>query len=211
MSTITDWDNYLTLEGDGRELSLFFLAASKTSPRDYVNTKNVVACIQFMAKECVESLSFLDLKRLMKNKDEMKELKDLVEEINIGMVDMADESDQLIGIEDGIAHFDETGLSYAKYLKSLLLSHIKKNVMEVVEFVPHCDDPDCGLGTFQSTCLHCERPMIDYDLWWKKDSIIAAKEYDITCYRCGGSLFIKHDGLKTSLLRYQGKNPSLEI
>ncbi len=83
--------------------------------------------------------------------------------------------------------------SYVNYISTALSSNVRTTVRERGYFIEHCDDPSCGLGTFETICLHCNRPLIDYSVWWKRDDVLKGELQEISCYRCENTLVIHLD------------------
>lgn len=48
-------------------------------------------------------------------------------------------------------------------------------------FIGHCDEPECDLGAFHSTCPSCGLTDVDYDIWWEQDSIITGTPHIFEC------------------------------
>ena len=59
-------------------------------------------------------------------------------------------------------------------------------------FVPHCEEPDCGLGSLRFVCPHCGESAVDYDGWWQQEEIFKEtySPYRFRCDRCDKSLML---------------------
>lgn len=66
---------------------------------------------------------------------------------------------------------------------------------EIANFIPHCDDDHCNLGSFQYICPACKKKNIDYDIWFKIDDIHHGLILDILCEHCFDKLSVYYDDI----------------
>lgn len=190
---MNNWNKLITLEGkEESELTLFIL--SNRNNISYYDENTLVAVAQLMAMQLANSLSYYGLKRLLNNmKVGNVVISELLAEGLCGLMDSAVECNQLECIENGVAKLSDEGSSYMRYVTSILTKKLSKNLRENAFFTPHCDDVECDLGYFHSTCLKCEKPLMDYDIWWRKEEILSGKELKINCHHCQADLLILAD------------------
>jgi len=63
-----------------------------------------------------------------------------------------------------------------------------------VEWVPHCDMPNCDLGTVDYHCPACHRDCTSFDAWWKRTEVVENEgEATIECDQCGADLTLYWD------------------
>ena len=60
-------------------------------------------------------------------------------------------------------------------------------------FIPHCDNETCDLGTFQYICPHCNKNVIDYEVWWQQDNILTGTSEFFKCEECYEPLTVEWD------------------
>ena len=198
-----DWSKFITMEKKEADLALLIFLHAKNLW--FYEAKVLVAVVQLMVSSLSGSLSSQDYRRLVENlnRSSSRVLDHLLESLD-GLMDSAVECGQLEGIDGGMAKFDETGISYFKYVMNVTISNVINDIEEEGFFVPHCDDAECGLGTFKSTCLNCDRPIMDYDIWWRKDEVLNGREVELTCRWCEKELNIHADKSGIKVHRVKG-------
>lgn len=60
-------------------------------------------------------------------------------------------------------------------------------------FIPHCDDENCCLGTFEYECPCCQKSISDTSIWWHQDNIYNGKNKTFNCGNCKESLIVEWD------------------
>jgi len=64
-------------------------------------------------------------------------------------------------------------------------------------FLSHCDEADCGLGTFNYECPHCLVVQVDYNLWFEQDRVYAGEHVCGACPSCSKEIFVELQSLET--------------
>lgn len=60
-----------------------------------------------------------------------------------------------------------------------------------MNYIPHCDEPGCDLGTLEYTCPDCRTLVTDYDSWFKAWAAYMNDEpVLIKCAECKAQLYI---------------------
>jgi len=57
-------------------------------------------------------------------------------------------------------------------------------------FIPHCDNETCDLGSFNYQCPLCDTHCVDYDVWWKRDSVCNGEPHKFRCDYCKEELMV---------------------
>ena len=63
----------------------------------------------------------------------------------------------------------------------------------MIDFVPHCDEGYCDLGSFHYTCPLCHEYSVDYDFWWHKNDIYDGIPHELKCDKCDKDLIVWKD------------------
>lgn len=69
----------------------------------------------------------------------------------------------------------------------------------MAEFIKHCDDYDCDLGTFDFICPKCDSFVSDTTVWWKQDWL----PHEFNCPKCKTRLILSTDDDETSTYDYK--------
>lgn len=64
---------------------------------------------------------------------------------------------------------------------------------EIANFIPHCDNDHCDLGSFQYKCPKCGCNNVDFDMWWKIDELHHGSVIDLNCEFCKEALISYYD------------------
>jgi len=63
-------------------------------------------------------------------------------------------------------------------------------------WVPHCDEPGCGLGGFEYTCPCCGKGSTDYSVWFHFDDLVVNNnetQVDMVCEKCKAPLVVYYE------------------
>ena len=58
----------------------------------------------------------------------------------------------------------------------------------IASFTRHCEEPDCGLGTFNYECPICSHEGVDYHLYYEEGSMIDGQVHSFECEKCENRL-----------------------
>jgi len=78
------------------------------------------------------------------------------------------------------------------------------------EFISHCDDNTCDLGSFLYKCPSCNNATIDYDVWWNQDDLYKNETINFNCEKCKTDLNVNHIDYKFVVSENKTYNLTLE-
>ncbi len=61
------------------------------------------------------------------------------------------------------------------------------------EWTPHCDAPDCDLGTLTYECPACHFLGSEYDAWFEQNDIFGGAKFEFACEHCAAKLCVWYD------------------
>lgn len=68
-------------------------------------------------------------------------------------------------------------------------------IIHPAQFIPHCEEEGCTLGTLEFDCPYCSKSNVNYDNYYDDDKVFRGEKVAIECHHCTNTVVLECDNI----------------